>query len=196
MNIKKVSLGLLIATFFILIAGKATFASEGQIELRSTTGSQAQCYVLSGYLPGEAQYNILVICRNLIYPVSPEALRYVVWMTPTDGTAPKRLGDLALGKVTYKTNIPFSNMFVTQEKNTNINAPTGPTVMRGNVRPIPFLEGTSQPQPDSSAEPILSPSPTPAPRSNVLSFLRSGAVITVISIFLILLMLILVKPFK
>lgn len=186
-----------IGLFLTVFASKSVFASEGQIELRNQQQGQAHCYAVSGYLPGEAQYNILVICRNLVYPVSPEALKYVVWMTPSNGSAPRRLGDLAFGKVTYKTNIPFSSMFVTQEKDVNINAPTGPTVMRGNVRSIPFLEAGSEPQLTDEPEATVSPSPSPAPRrTNVLSFLRSGAVLTVIAIFVVLLMLILVKPFK
>lgn len=197
MSIKKLAAGFFLGLGIWLFAAGNAHATEGQIELRNQIKEDSRCYAVSGYLPGEAQYNIVVICRDLIYPATAEATRYVVWITPTNSNTPQRIGELAFGKVLLKTKTPFSSMFVTQEKDTNVKTPSGTTVLRGNVRNIPFLDpnGTAAP---SVLEPeaTLSPSPTPAARGNVLSVFRTGAFITIAAIFIIIVMLVLVKPFK
>lgn len=187
-----------LALGLLLVASRSTFASEGHITLLSTVGRPTECDVKSTLL---GDYNLLVSCSDLTYSVSEDLVYYVVWATPLAGANPIRLGDLALGRALLKTKTPFSGLFVTQEKTKNPKTPTGSTVMRGNVQTIATVGRPSTslaPNADGSpSEPGSSPSPTAAASSGgVGSILRSGGVITAVAIFLIILMLILVKPFK
>ena len=188
-----VTLGLGLAIFF-LSAGQAS-ASEGIIQLRNTIGGQSRCFAESVLMP-DFNYTVLVSCRDLVYPVSSELLSYVLWASPIDGGSPIKLGDLSLGKVEFKTKTAFANLFATQERDNGVKNPGGPLVMRGSVEQIPLLQNPNlATEPQTSTPPLVTPFPSPAP-SNLISKLRSGAVVTVISIFLIIVMLILVKPFK
>jgi hypothetical protein len=68
--------------------------------------------------------------------------------------------------------------------------------MRGNVRGIPFLESAANAQaPQASDLPILTPEPTVAPQGLFARF-KTGTIVIIVSIFIIVAMLILVKPFK
>jgi hypothetical protein len=189
--------GILITSLviFVLSSTKA-LASEGIVELRNVIGGDSRCFATSVLMP-DFQYTILITCRDLIYPVSPEFLSYGVWATPTDGGNPVKLGELSLGKVEFRTKNAFSNIFVTQEHDSSVRTPGGALVMRGSVQQIPLLKDSSQAkEPESPAPPAVTPFPTQAPRTGILSNIRGGIIITVISIFLIIVMLILVKPFK
>lgn len=196
--LKKTLFTLLLVGIAMIIASRSTSASEGQIELRNTTGSPSNCYALSGLLP-DTNYNILVICRNLLYPADPEAPRYVVWATPVTGSGSIRLGELGIGKAFFKTKTAFSSLFVTEERTADPKTPGGNLVMRGTVQNISFLgQPTTPSQDDSGTEnPLVTPSPTPvAQQGSIISRIGGGIIVTVIAVFVIILMLILVKPFK
>lgn len=180
-------------------ATKSASASEGIVELRNTVGGQSRCFATSVLMP-DFNYNVLITCRDLIYPVSSEVLTYIVWATPLNSRDAIKLGELNFGKVQFKTKTSFSNIFITQEKddNKNVKFPAGQVAMRGNVQAIEFLD---RPQENiqeeiSSPEPTASPVPQPNQTSNTVRWLRTGGLITVVSIFIIIMMLILVKPFK
>ncbi len=124
-------------------------ASEGTIELRSTTEQDYRCFAASLRMQ-DLEFRIPYSCRNLIYPIDDSIFNYVVWAQPLEGgTGPVRLGTLGLGKGEFKTKTAFSGLFVTVEASANPRTPSGKIVMRGSVTPIKFLE-----------EEKLSPSPT------------------------------------
>jgi len=190
---KKLIYSSFLALVLLLITSRYTNASEGHILLRSTVGKTTECDVKSTLL---GDYNLLISCSDLTYSVSEDLVYYVVWANPVVGGNVVRLGDLGLGRALLKTKTPFGSLFVTQEKTKNPKSPTGSTVMRGNVTTI----GTSARPgttiaPDNVQEPESSPSPTPS-SGGIGSILKSSGVVIAIAVFLIILMLILVKPFK
>lgn len=197
----KLALGSLLAGSILLTHTTKALANEGRFILQNTVGGTSRCEVTSGLFP-DGQYNLLFLCRDLVYPISSELFIYVVWTQPADGSAPVKLGGLGAGKAYFKTTKAFNTVFVTQERNNdgNLKTPTGPIAMRGNLQTITFLDSSSGAQaPTETMLPgqTVSPSSSPRPRSNVLSnVLKGGGIITAISVFVIILMLILVKPFK
>lgn len=192
---KLICSGIMVLGLF-LITSKDTQASEGHITLLSTVGKPTECDVKSTLL---GDYNLLISCSDLTYSVSEDLVYYVVWANPLSGGNAMRLGDLGLGRALLKTKVPFSDLFVTQEKTKNPKLPTGSTVMRGGVTTIATIgkpSTTLVPNADGSPSEIgASPSPAPS-KGGIGNILKSSGVIMAIAIFLIILMLILVKPFK
>lgn len=151
---------LIILTFLAIIAlyfaSASAEASEGNIELGSTTGQNSRCFANS-VLMRDFNFTIVVNCRDLLYPPAPDLFSYLLWATAIkDGKAIK-LGELGVGKAEFRTPVAFSNLFVTPERDTNVNSPTGPVVMQGAVQPVGFLEGAPVPQ-------LQQPTPTPTPK--------------------------------
>ncbi len=126
-------------------------ASDGIIELTSTMGKDYRCFVVSLGMQN-LEYRIPFACRDLLYPAGENIFTYIVWATPIEGDAPIKLGSLGLGKGEFKTKTPFSNLFVTTEKNSKTKIPTGVVVMRGTVEPIAFLEKPPAPTLTQSPE--------------------------------------------
>ena len=173
-----------IAGFFLLTT--QTFASEGLVELRSTTREASRCFA-SSILMQDQNFNVLVSCRELIYPAGNTVFTYVLWAQPVDGGNPKRLGELGYGRLSARTNVPFNQLFVTTETTGNVGKPGGPVVMRGNVSPITFLDRSTTPTPTSATtinsgttgtpEPGASLTPTPGESTGskiATAFKRAG----------------------
>ena len=163
----------------MLFTPRSASASEGIIELQNISGRGERCYAMS-LLIQNFSYQILVDCRNLIYPLESSQSAYVIWATPLQttgvppGTNVVRLGELGFGKIMIRSIYPFSGLFVTTELNSYTRIPTGPIVMQGDVHPISFLEGiipTLIPQitqkPKGFGE-ILKLTPSPTPKSGGL----------------------------
>jgi len=194
----KLKLVTLIASFLALLfisAGSAS-ASEGFVDLKNSMGNDSRCHATSVFMP-DFNYTVLITCSDLIYPVNAELLYYVVWATPLQGGDPIRFGDLGFGKVMFRTPTSFSSIFITQERQNAARIKTpGTVVMRGNVRGIPFLQSANNAQaPEATDLPILTPEPTVAP-TGLFSRFKTGTIVIIVSIFIIIAMLILVKPFK
>jgi hypothetical protein len=117
-------------------------ASEGTVELESITAEDYRCFAASIQMLNW-NYNILVTCRNLIYPAGDNIFQYVVWADPIEKGKPIKLGTLGLGRANFNTKTPFSSLFVTTEINKRVKEPEGPTVMIGNVERITFLDEPS-----------------------------------------------------
>lgn len=196
MNLKLIAAGLAATGILFAFASQAS-ASEGQAEMQNLVGDPSRCVATSGLFAG-SEYNILVLCRDLVYRNNPEALYYIVWAQPTTGGDPIKLGDLGLGNASFKTKTPFSRIFATQERDRNVKRPTGVVAMSGNMHGFAFFANNSaNPVAPGDEQAIMTPSPTPqAQTSNFLSRFRTGGVITVISIIVIIVMLVVVKPFK
>lgn len=188
-------------TIGIFLTTNSASASEGTIELQNTTGGRERCFAMS-LLIQNINYQILVSCRDLVYPLESTQSAYVVWSTPIQttgvplGTNVQRLGELGFGKVLLRTSYSFSNLFVTTETTAFTRTPTGSIIMQGDVRPISFLERTSIPtstpqitkKPQSFGE-LLKLTPTPTPRGGGIV---SGIVTALIILGVIILFFIIV----
>lgn len=136
-----------LGTLFLVV--RNAIASEGTIELRSTGSESYRCFVASIRMK-DLEYRIPFSCRNLIYPADENIFNYILWATPIEGGNPVKLGALALGKGEFKTKTTFSSLFVTIERSSETKTPTGRVVMRGEVKPIKFLEEVETPTPTPS----------------------------------------------
>jgi hypothetical protein len=134
-----------------LLFTKNALASEGTVELRSTTSEEYRCFVASLQMQ-DLKFRVLVSCRNLIYPADENVFNYVLWGTPTEGGNPIRFGTLDLGKAAFSTKTAFSNLYVTTERSRKEKSPTGTVVMRGDLQPIEFLEEVTTPTPTPESE--------------------------------------------
>lgn len=152
MRTKILGLSLFLA-IFVLLTPADSFASEGVVELRSTNNYNYRCYATS-LLMKNSQYNVLVGCRDLIYPPQEDLFTYVVWSTPAKGGDPEKLGELGVGKAIFRTGNPFNTLFVTTEPDTRTRVPNGATVMKGSVNPIAFLESETVPTPTPEDESV------------------------------------------
>lgn len=149
MKIFKYNLFVILFIAGLILSAKTTFASEGTVELRSTTDKDYRCFAVS-LLMTTANYTINVSCRDLIYPPQPDLFAYVMWATPLEGNTTVKLGELGFGKAKFETKVAFSNLFVTTEINRGTRRPEGEVVMRGNVESIAFLDRPTTPTPTLS----------------------------------------------
>lgn len=181
---KRIFVGFTSLVLFLSIASHV-HASEGQTVLTNRIGTQATCWIGSVFMQ-DLYYHLLGTCRNITYPGGAEIVNYIVWATPQSGGAPVWVGDLGLGKVEYRTQNPFSSLFVTVERDRNVRTPSGPIIMQGSIEPFSMLEGktraTSKPSevaaPQESTDDPLSatPKPTAAPASGIARFLTGGII--------------------
>jgi hypothetical protein len=167
---------LVVFIVFFVLPGMVK-ASEGNIELRSTTREAYRCYAAS-ILMQDQNYNILVSCREIIYPAGDTVFSYILWAQPTDGSAARRLGELGYGRLAAKMNIPFNSLFVTTEPSAGVRTPSGPVVMRGGVSPITFLDrattGTPVPTLANGERPTGDVTLTPVPEEGQTTGSRLG----------------------
>lgn len=177
------SIALALAIF--VLANSTARASEGTVELRNTVGSDARCFATS-VLMEDLNYNILVSCRDILYPGGTEVFSYVTWASPTDGSNPVKLGTLDLGKVVFETKKPFLSLFVTKEIDSRVRSPQGQVVMQGSVKQIELLENPNsivKEEPDM-IEPTVTPSPKP--KSSIINVFRLGGVAAAVLLVLVI----------
>ena len=149
---------LLLLTLFVfglLAFAKTSYASEGTVEIRSVTDLNYRCFATSILTESET-YKILFTCRDLIYPPAIDKFAYIAWGSTLEGNGPVRFGELGKGKASFETKKAFWEIFITVERNNNIQKPEGETVMRGNVNPIAFLGSREE----NSIVPTISPTET------------------------------------
>ncbi|KKQ52269.1 hypothetical protein A2865_02355 [Candidatus Woesebacteria bacterium RIFCSPHIGHO2_01_FULL_39_17] len=126
-------------------------ASEGTVELRSTTVEPYRCWAASVRMQNQ-EYRIPFTCKYLIYPADENIFNYVVWATPKEGGNPIKLGTLGLGKGEFKTKKSFTGLFVTTEMSKETKTPQGQTVMKGEIKEVEFLEEAATPTPTPAEE--------------------------------------------
>ena len=186
----KITRKLLLSFIFALLFAfffntNTTYASEGTVELRSTTGASYKCYVSSIQMK-DLNYTVLITCRDLLYPAGEDIFNYVLWASPTDGGKPFRLGTLGLGRASTKTKKAFSNLFVTTEANSKAKSPSGTTVMSGDLKKIKFLEGPLTPgEEEKEEEGEISEetlTPTPSTRSRLVEGLKRAALVSLFAL--------------
>lgn len=142
----KILLGTALATLALVMATSGARANEGTVELLNLETQDARC-IATSVLMSNRDYEILISCRDLIYPGGSEVFTYIVWVTPLDGTGPENLGELAFGKAMFDTEAPFHEMYVTREEQKRVKTPSDDLVMRGNISPFEFLERVRNPTP-------------------------------------------------
>lgn len=177
----------------------AVNANEGVIELDSARDTNPRCFVMSTLVNRSNTFNLLVTCKNLIYPVEGNGRYYILWSVPEPdpddnrnndrqnerAERPVRIGDIKYGKEMFKTRKPFRELFITIENERAPRTPSSNRIMEGFVDNVEFLENTgiegeeeTELTPSPSVSPALSITPTKAPEN------RSGgifpAVITII----------------
>lgn len=144
MRFLKIITSFTIVAFLFFLSPKLAKASDGTVELRSVTQENYHCFVASMFIDN---YKILVGCKDLVYPKGPRVMSYVLWATPVEGDKPIKLGTLDFGRKFFQIKNAFSNLYVTLEENPNVRSPAGAVVMRGNIKPITFLEEPVTPAP-------------------------------------------------
>jgi len=183
---RKILTGLVLGLGVFVFAGtKIASASEGTFELINQVGDDARCFATSILMPN-LEYEILVSCRDILYPGGTEVFSYVTWANPVDGGNPVKLGTLDLGKVQFSTKKAFGSLYVTKEVDAKVRAPEGSVVMQGSLQRITILDN---PNAVSAEKPELGnpeASPTPAPKSSPLNVLRIGGVVAFVLLVLIL----------
>lgn len=137
---------------------------EGEFLLRSTTSDSHKCYVVS-LIDSQANFNVLVRCQNLVYPIEGEDVAYVLWGNPIGGGKVQKLTQLGFGRMAVQTKIPFSSLFVTLEPTTRVDIPSGKVVMQGGLQAIEFIEEDTTPTPTIEGEEAEEITPTATERS-------------------------------
>lgn len=186
---------IVIILFLMLFTAKPALASEGIVELTNINGAGARCFAMSTSVNRSTNFQILVQCRNLIYPIEPAGTYYVLWAVPRLKDAkPWNLGDIGFGKGIFSAPDVFTKLFITKELNLSPNQPSNDKVMEGNIQPISFL-GTI-PTPTPTPLPALKISPTKSPamiNTNQISQApqqKSGGSFTVIILIIFLIIVI------
>ena len=179
---------LVFAVFLSLFVLSANSASADEFNLRNRVGDSARCTVYS-VLMQDANYNLSLDCRDILYPGGETVFSYVLWATPTNGGNHFKLGTIGFGKNSFKTKIPFNTIYVTKETDSNTRTPTGEIIMQGFLERNEFLDGpVPTPNPDELGTPEPSPIATPAPR-NLGRIFAAGGVIAFIAVFGVILVI-------
>lgn len=137
----------------LVIAGRGTaLASEGTARLSGQ--GESQCF-LASVLVNQADYRLVMTCRNLLVPPETETLFYHAWakragVAQEGGEGGLRgltrsafisLGDISSGKLSGKTRDSFDEVLVTAEA---VSRPREPDldqiVISGLMQPVEFGE--------------------------------------------------------
>ncbi len=139
--LKKTLIFIILLSIITLLPITQAKAAEGIIELESVNGSKSRCYAMSIMPNREVNYQLLISCKSLIYPVEPEGEYYLLWGNSIGKESkPILIGDLSLGKTSFSAYASFSGLFATKEQTQNPEKPSNNIVMQGQVMPISFLE--------------------------------------------------------
>lgn len=183
---KQLVFSIILLPILLSIFTSDSFASEGEIYLTNTEGSDAECRAFS-VLMTSMEYQILMTCRNLTYPGDVNLFNYVAWAEPSDGGSPERLGTLGVGKVEFETDQPFSRLFVTRESGNRPRTPSASQIMSGRVESLDFST-VNQPQPeDPQAQDTPQPTPSAQPSRNIFSrIFEPGRIIIFVGVVLLI----------
>lgn len=157
----------------ILFPIKPANANEGVVLLKNVSGSQARFFALSTSLYRSTSFQILLQCRDLVYPVEPGGNFYVLWAKTIDPKTPLfRIGELQYGNDSFTAQNPFTGLFVTKEITESPNQPSNSKVMEGGIESIAFL--------NSGPTTTLAPKPTQTPvKSELTPTTVNNSVLTV-----------------
>ncbi|KKQ37122.1 MAG: hypothetical protein US53_C0027G0002 [Candidatus Woesebacteria bacterium GW2011_GWA1_37_7] len=146
-------------TFVVLKNPTTIHASEGTFDIVSTTPESYRCFATS-LLRDNNKFKLIFSCRDLLYPPDEDLFEYIMWANLVSETKPQKLGTLGRGRGEFEVGKPFSELYVTIEKNGGVNQPQGPIVMSGVVKSIDLLDPRFSPSPTSvEGEPEISEAP-------------------------------------
>jgi hypothetical protein len=197
LSLRRISLFSLVVSFLFFFLSSKVSASEGIFELKNTKGQDGRCYAFSALMQ-DLNFNILVSCRDIIYPGGTDVFQYAVWASPDNGSKAIKLGNLGFGKQIFKTQTAFSSIFVTKERTADVSAPSGDVVMQGSQKAIEFLEtkgGVTRFEEPELGEPQVTPSPTQTPQVKKTTFnnlLGLGGTVGFIALFITILLVFLI----
>lgn len=143
-------------------------AAEGVAELGSVNGSTSRCFVMSTIVDRSNNYLLQVLCRDLIYPIEPKGLFYILWANPIalgKDIKPIRVGDIEFGRKSFNLGNEFSSLFITKEQTQSPDQPSNDKVMEGTVKSISFLD--REPTPTIIPSPTIKQSPTTGPSTTI-----------------------------
>jgi len=146
--------------------------SEGTVELNNHVAGSARCWASSVRMVDQT-FQVLLSCRNIVYPADTDVFNYGVWASPADGSSAEFLGTVGVGKARFETKKPFSSLFVTIERSQKPSFPGSELVMSGAVRPIEFLAPDGPEEPELGT-PAPTPVPTPKPARGVSRLIAGG----------------------
>lgn len=146
MNIKAAVVIFVVLVLSMVLASSAD-ASEGLMELKNNQGGSARCFAVS-VLMRDYKYKILLSCRGLVYPAPAGAdlFSYVLWVQESGSDKVQKLGEVGVGRGEFSINKPFSQMFITQERDAGVRKPAETVIMQGEVKPIEMLETVQEPK--------------------------------------------------
>jgi hypothetical protein len=176
--------------FFMFLSTLPIKASEGYIEMGSTINEPTRCWAASVLMQDE-YYNIIVDCRDLIYPVDTGVYVYAVWANPVGvANSPFKLGELGMGRAFFKTKTPFSSIYVTTE-NPGYRNPSNRVVMRGNVQNIDYLNSsnttiTQSPTTNVNQTPTPTIAATISAKDRILLGLRRAGIVALVALIAII----------
>ena len=138
----------------LIMAGRVG-ASEGTAEIYSVRGRAERCF-LASILMQNGKYQIMISCRDLIFPPEQGVYGYVLWVYPVNGGDPVRLGSIGVGKGQYSTPVAFSGAYVSEDR---------PVVRVGTrkIFPEPVMRGTVEPLSLWTSGRMEPPTPTLSP---------------------------------
>ena len=200
--LKKLMVSIAILLFAAFLQVTRAEASEGVVELGSINGSPTRCFALSTSVNRSNNFQVLIRCRNLIYPVQPAGMFYILWSNPIGlgkDSKPVLIGDIAFGDVSFNIQNSFSSLFITKEQTQSPNQPSNERVMEGGVKPVSFLE--KEPTPTIIPSPTIKPlltieptpeitqtiTPTPKPKSGVtfLTIMQTSGILIIVIFILV-----------
>jgi hypothetical protein len=142
-----VLISVIVLFIFSFLTKNRVLASEGLVELRSTTEDDYHCFVAS-LLMTDGKFNVNVSCVDLLYPPRPPDVNvYMLWGTPSSGDKAIKIGELGVGKAEFDVKEAFTTLYVTVEENDKVKTPGQYIVMEGVVEPISFLQRSQSPTP-------------------------------------------------
>ena len=177
---KKVIASTIVLSGLSLASATSAFASEGTFELKNTVGEQARCFAFSVLMPSQ-KYEVLMSCRDILYPGGTQVFDYVVWAQDADGKT-ENLGTLDKGKIQFSVAKQFASLFVTKETSEKARNPEGTVIMRGYWKDIDILKANAQTttQPGETPEAELTPAPEEVKKGSPLNIFRIGGAIAIL----------------
>jgi hypothetical protein len=167
MNLKNITYSLLAIFISLFVLAKPAKANEGTVELHNVAGGNSRCYVVSIMMP-ERNFQMLMSCRDLVYPPGENLFQYVLWEVTTEGKV-ERLERVGIGRVQLSTDKPFNSLFITSETDGNPRAPSDRVIMRGDIKPISILESSANAAAISEVNPSPSLIPVPNTTKSILA---------------------------
>lgn len=162
----------------LIFSGTKVQASEGLFQLDNQVGESARCFAASVLMPDQ-EYNILLSCRDILYPGGTQVFSYVVWTSDANGNVDK-LGTVDSGKKSFDTDDAFFTIFVTKEETSDVRSPQGEIIMQGPVQQIDFLNDPNYKGSttiNELGEPELTPEPIMKTKKSPLNLFRIGGAI-------------------